>query len=120
MPAKKKKLLKDNQKLLNYAIVALIGIISFFNLAIFLTPKEKKIIYTYEPASSSNSEQLISYWNTFLDKNPEYLPGWVELAKIHLENNQLSSALVSASKALEIDPNSELVKNTIESIDYNN
>lgn len=47
------------------------------------------------------------YWLTFVEENPTYLEGWVELAKIEYEDGNLVKADEYYLKAKEIDPNSE-------------
>ncbi len=114
MPAKKKKLSISNDKIIFTAILVLIISVSIYNLAILFSPREAKVVYAYQEEPRSN--QLISFWNTFLEKNPEYLPGWLELAKLEIENDNFAKAFLATNQALEIDPNSELVKTMLEEL----
>ncbi len=52
------------------------------------------------------------FWQAFLKKNPSYLPGWLELAKIEVQLEDIDAAKEALNKAREIDPNSELLKET--------
>lgn len=118
MPAKKKKPSINTEKLTFASIAIGIISISLFNLAIFFAPIERKETHTYN--NTPRNTVMINYWNQFLHENPEYLPGWLELAKLEMENERISNAFVAASEALRIDPNSELVQKTLQQIEIQN
>ncbi len=53
------------------------------------------------------SEKEKEFWVEFLDKNPTYLEGWVELAILEYEKGDLVKADEYYLKAKDINPNSE-------------
>lgn len=58
-------------------------LLSALNIENYLTPKEVLGIET------ENKEE--AFWNEFLEKNPDYIPGWIELGRL--------------DKVKQIDPN---------------
>ena len=54
-------------------------------------------------------EEEISYWKDLLSENPDYLPGWVELAKLQKEKGDLEGFEIAFDNIRNIDPNSELL-----------
>ena len=56
-------------------------------------------------ASSRHMEK--DYWLTFLEENPGYFDGWVELAVLEYEEGNLDQASRYYLKAKTINPNSE-------------
>lgn len=117
MPKVKKKLHKHSGTVALLGFASMIVAISFFNLAIFLSPQQKRVVRVYERVEEPHNQTMIGYWNGFLEKNPDYLPGWLELAKLRVDNNEISDAFLAANEALKIDPNSDLVKDTLQQID---
>lgn len=65
------------------AIIALL-LLSAFNIENYLAPKE---ILGVETQKETNEQ----FWTDFLAKNPNYIPGWIELERW--------------DKVIEIDPN---------------
>lgn len=53
-------------------------------------------------------QKEIAFWKGFLNENPDYFPGWVELAKIQLEQNNTSGYNYAIYKGKEINPNTNL------------
>lgn len=73
--------------LLSCMAVITILLLTSFNLANYLAPKKVLGIET-------NTEEILKekdFWNKFLSKNPEYLPGWLEIGRL--------------DKVYEINPN---------------
>ncbi len=66
------------------AILAVLGL-SAFNIHSFLTPSKVEVL------GVNTEEENKEFWLDFLDQNPEYIPGWLELDR--------------EDKATEIDPN---------------
>ncbi len=48
------------------------------------------------------------FWEEFLEENPSYLEGWIELAIIQEELGNQNASLQALLKAEEINPNWEL------------
>jgi hypothetical protein len=66
-------------------LIIIILLLSAFNIAHYLSPK--KILGT---ATEGNLKQE-EFWSTFLSKNPNYIPGWIEVGR--------------TDRAKEINPN---------------
>jgi len=48
----------------------------------------------------------ITFWQNFVNSNPSYFDGWVELSTLKLESDDIQGSLFAYQKALEINPNS--------------
>lgn len=46
------------------------------------------------------------FWENFLRENPSYLAGWIELAKIEVQLENIEEAKFALQKAVRINPNS--------------
>ena len=57
------------------------------------------------------TQRKIDFWQNFLVIYPTYEAGWIEIAKIEIQKQNYTEALWALSKAKEINPNSEKVKN---------
>ncbi|HKB88136.1 MAG TPA: hypothetical protein VKC53_00655 [Patescibacteria group bacterium] len=83
------KLVNKNAKELfiyiSFLVILLLISINFDN---YLKPKQIRVLGT----ETDNSEEV--FWNDFLNKNPSYIPGWIETG--------------SVDKAKLIDPNYEI------------
>jgi hypothetical protein len=66
--------------------VAIIMLLTSFNISTFLMPKKVLGIKT-DGAESTRFD----FWNSFLANNPSYIPGWIEIGR--------------TDKVKEIDPN---------------
>ena len=105
MPKKSKK---QSKKEINFLIIllaaVLIILLTLLNLQILSKNKaeEKDVL-----GATAESEQK-TFWVNLLNNEPEYLPGWVELARLQKENGNLNGYNESLNKALEIDPNYEV------------
>lgn len=69
--------------LLIYVAVVTILLLSALNIENYLAPKEVLGV------EIENKEE--EFWNEFLEKNPNYIPGWIELGRL--------------DKVRQIDPN---------------
>ncbi|MCL4382829.1 hypothetical protein M1545_03500 [Patescibacteria group bacterium] len=47
------------------------------------------------------------FWYSFLESNPSYLPGWLELVRLEDENGNEEGKIYAMDKAFQIDPNWE-------------
>jgi hypothetical protein len=72
------------RELLIYVAALFILLLASSNIESYLSPK--KVLGT---ETSENSNEV--FWQDFLTKNPNYLPGWLELGRV--------------DKVKEIDPN---------------
>ena len=83
--------------------------LSLFNLSLYFTKgkpeRNKKVLGTEIVVYRE-----IYYWKGLLEANPQYLEGWLELAKIEYSIGNYEEAKNAVSKASEIDPNSEELK----------
>ena len=88
-------------------------VLSVFNFFLYSTTKNREVlgIKIQTDAKTVLSFEK-SFWQAFLKKNPSYLPGWLELAKIEVQLEDIDNAKEALNKAREIDPNSELLKET--------
>lgn len=59
-----------------------------------------------------------SFWHAFLKENPSYLPGWLELAKIEVQLEDIEAARQALNKARDIDPNSDLLEETAKKLGF--
>lgn len=71
-------------------------------------PLEKSVL----AAKHESLNQAKVYWEKFLQENPEYLDGWLEIAKIYSEIGYVNGAIEALGAAKEIDPNSEKIIQT--------
>lgn len=78
-----KKLNKNLLQLLIYVSIIFLLILTSANINNYLTPKN-----VLGAEVESNEEE---FWNEFLAKNPNYIPGWIELGRY--------------DKVMQIDPN---------------
>lgn len=54
-------------------------------------------------------DEEIGYWKDLLSENPDYLPGWVELAKLEKEKGDIEGFEITVDNVKAIDPNSEFL-----------
>jgi regulatory protein YycI of two-component signal transduction system YycFG len=80
-----KKVNKTTLEIFIYVFLLLVLLLTSININIFLQPKQTKVL----GAETQNNEEI--FWQDFLSKHPDYIPGWIEMGK--------------ADKANEIDPN---------------
>lgn len=81
-----KKLLKHTQIYIYLAILFIL-LLTSINIHNSLLPKKVLGVKTQSNIAQSNEE----FWNDFVSRHPEYIPGWIELGR--------------SDKAKEIDPN---------------
>lgn len=73
------------KELLIYVALLIILLITSLNINNYLRPKQVKVLGT----ETVNREEI--FWQDFLAKNPDYVPGWIEIGRMDM--------------ALKIDPN---------------
>jgi len=79
---------ETSKELFIYICVIVIVLLSALNISSYLTPNKVRVL----GAESENTSE--SFWQDFLIKNPNYVPGWIETGR--------------TDKALKIDPNFKL------------
>lgn len=79
---------KASIKLLIYVILLFVLLLTSNNIQVFLSSKKVLGIQTNVP---DQKEEQRLFWNNFLTKNPNYIPGWIEIGRMDV--------------AREIDPN---------------
>jgi L-lactate utilization protein LutB len=90
--------------------VCLILLITSINLNSFL---ESKKVLGAKNEIESKEESLMTrelFWNNFLNSNPSYFDGWIELAKTNFELGNKEAGISALMKAKAINPNSDKIK----------
>jgi hypothetical protein len=82
---RKNPLNKASKELFIYVLFLFILLLASINIDTYLTPVSTKVL----GAETQNKEDV--FWQDFLNKNPDYIPGWIETGRL--------------DKAREIDPN---------------
>ncbi len=88
MPKPVRKIDKLNsvaKELLVFTFILLLLVLTSANVDKYLQPKKVTVL----GVETENKDD--EFWNEFLVKNPNYIPGWIELGRL--------------DKAKEIDPN---------------
>ncbi len=80
-----KRVNKIAKEIFIYVFLLFILLITSINIDNYLVPKETKVL----GSKTENKEGV--FWQDFLTKNPDYVPGWIEIGR--------------TDKAREIDPN---------------
>ncbi len=80
-----KRVNKIAKELFIYVSLLFVLLITSINIDNYLKQKETKVLGT----ETENKE--VTFWQNFLTKNPNYVPGWIEIGRI--------------DRAREIDPN---------------
>ena len=105
MPSKKesKKSRVSGASLLTFCLISiLILTFSIFNLKTFFLPKK----VTQDINIYFDQEK---FWISVVGRYPDYIDGWLELAKLNFKLNDLDEARKAFEKALAINPNSEKI-----------
>ncbi len=76
-----------SKQLLIYSFTILVLLLTAFNIQSY-TSQEKVLGTNIE---SNQKQEEIDFWLDFLEKNPTYIPGWIEIGRL--------------DKVKEIDPN---------------
>lgn len=104
--------LSKNRLYLSIACFSIVLItFSVFNLVFFFSSDKNQVLGT--KIEIDTKTVLINqrvYWKELLEQNPGYIYGWVELAKVEVQLENPKAARNALDNALEINPNSQLVK----------
>lgn len=96
-------------RLIVTSLVFIFLFLSISNLLPKTKPPDENLVLGTKEASLENSKV---YWEKFLQENPAYFDGWLELAKIYYDLGYMSGTLEALEEASKIDPNSEEVADT--------
>jgi cytochrome c-type biogenesis protein CcmH/NrfG len=96
--------------LLVYCCVIVILALSLFNIFLYLAIPTNSILGNNTEANLENKlTKEKTFWINFLEKNPGYFQGWIELTKINLKLDKPDEARGTFQKAREINPNSDAI-----------
>ena len=84
--------------------------VTTFNLNSFIYQRRVLGIQTELQSQQSKLLKEKAYWVGFLAQNPNYFSGWVELTKVYIGLGDMESARAALTRAGEIKPNSELLR----------
>lgn len=62
-----------------YMVIAVVLFLSLTNLANYFSPR--KVLSVQVVNSFDDSYKKVDYWVDFLEKNPSYIPGWLEIGR---------------------------------------
>jgi len=96
MSKKRKKINEALDQFLIYIVVVFLLLLTSANLQNYLSSKEVLGVSVDEITQDNQSVQDRMFWHEFLLKNPNYIPGWIELGRM--------------DKVREIDPNYLILK----------
>lgn len=100
----------NNKRFWSYAALT-ITVATIFSLAIFNLSTYPKTTKTEVLGEETELENEADYWMGFLENNPSYSTGWLELAKIQIQLGQTDRAKESLENAKKIDPNLKEIHN---------
>lgn len=100
----KKPALKKQDEVVNFIVLSSAAIITVLSLLIissyFSDSKEPSEVLGTQTTLEVERQKLES----FLDENPTYYPGWVELARIEAETGNIEVSNQAKQKAWDISP----------------
>ncbi|SRR5260221_781014 len=102
---KEKAKVNFKQHLIHYAyclLIIILLIVTSININRFL--QSRKVLGTSIDVSPLQNEKI--YWQGIVEKNPTYVDGYLELAKVDVELGNKNEAINSIEKALTLNPNS--------------
>lgn len=111
--SKKKGLKKNIFYFFSLCAAVFVLLISGLNIATYLDGGKREAVVL--GITTEDEEKL--FWVNFLNDNPSYIVGWIELAKLESKLGSINGAKEAIDKAEEIDPNSEIVKAIKEGLD---
>ncbi len=94
MSKKSKQIKTAKQQLIAYCAVIVVLVITLLNLQNYLLDRDVLGVSTQEISLIKPSSDDVLFWIDFLSRNPNYIPGWIELGRM--------------DKVMEIDPNYEI------------
>jgi len=86
-----KKIRKNSIQVFVYVVILFLLLLTSINIDKFLTPKT---VLGAETSLNQSTDKNELFWSNFLSKNPNYIPGWIEIGR--------------SDKARQIDPNFKL------------
>jgi len=92
--------------------VGLILLITGFNLNSFFNGE--RVLGSKTQIEESASIKLAAdkeFWNNFLQENPDYFEGWIELTGLYVESEEFDLARLALDRARQINPNSKEIRN---------
>ena len=89
-----------------FCITIVILSLSFFNYVLYASKPTSTLGIRIELDTRAELRSEKTFWETFLERYPDYLPGWLELAKIEIQLENIDSAKHALFQAKKIDPNS--------------
>lgn len=111
-----------NRLYLSIACVSIVLItFSVFNLVFYFSSNKNQVLGTKIELDTKTTliNQRI-FWKELLKENPRYIYGWVELAKVEVQLENPKAARNALNFALEINPNSQLVKDAEKNLGFLN
>jgi hypothetical protein len=91
--------------------ICLILVVTSSNINLFI--RNKKILGAKTDITQTKESNLATkkvYWESFLNSNPTYQDGWINLAKTDFELGNKEAGISALMKAKAINPNSEKIK----------
>jgi hypothetical protein len=73
---KRFKLNRATKEFFIYIALLFVLLLTSINISIFVSPKEVKVL----GVETQNKEEI--FWQDFLSKNPDYVPGWIETGNV--------------------------------------
>lgn len=99
--------------LLTASCLVLILILVFLNLSSFFThPQPQQVL-----SAQIEDVDEESFWISFLNSNPDYFPGYLELAELQLAKGLKNQARDTLNKAGVLNPNSLQLKNLLNQLE---
>jgi len=86
-----KKINSNIEHIIIYTAILLILLLTAFNLQGYLGEKKVLGASIVQAADNFKPQADRAFWEDFVNKNPNYIPGWIELGRM--------------DKVREIDPN---------------
>ena len=97
--------------------VGLVLLITGFNLNSFFD--DRRVLGSKTQIEENASVKLAAdkeFWNNFLQENPDYFEGWIELAGLYAQSEEFDLARLALDKAKQINPNSKETGNLEEQL----
>lgn len=111
---------KNKTNILVASVLIILISIFIFDITLYYT-SNRKVAIIRKPVLGENTskDEEIAYWRNFLDENPNYFIGWLELSKLEYDTGNLYNAKEDLNKAKNINPNSQDLKDAEDYININ-
>lgn len=84
---------------------------SIFNLLFYFSFQKSSVLgVKIEIDTKTNLINQETYWVSFLQENPRYIHGWIELAAVEVQLENPGDARIALDNAFAVNPNSKEVK----------